>query len=210
MPESPATLSIALVPLDVTNPPPSGLADETVEVSGYDAERFIPAATQAYRDAGHPLALPQVLERIAAELVAGRAVTITSTLPYDEVPSPEVPSIRESDHPYYATEGCFYVGGAKYHEVHTDHATWPDFIADMGDADLDYNLLYRWDWKKPEPDEDGDPTPPERLELFYMQQRKAKPASHFVTITAADEPAARAWLAVRAEHLRAVWAPLLG
>lgn len=118
--------------------------------------------------------------------------------------------LRGSSHPYYATAGCWYAGGRE--QPHTEHASWDDFLAEMGGADLDLNLLYRWDWETPDPSDYGPDDPmatTEHLALFYMQQRKARPWSHRIVVTADDEQRIGEWLAVRAEHLRLLWSPLL-
>jgi hypothetical protein len=126
--------------------------------------------------------------------------------------TPNAPSVRHSAHPYYASEGCFYWSGGAGEYPHTEHASWTEFLAEMGNADLDLNLLYRWDWHERDPGdfEPGDPEAEvEYLELFYMHQRKARPWSHRVVVTSADEPAVRAWLLDRAVHMARLWAPLL-
>lgn len=112
-------------------------------------------------------------------------------------------SIRGVKHPYYCTEGNYFSN-----DCHTEYDSWADFAGEEGDSDLDMNLVYRWDWRLPDP-EDGEDALPERLLLFYMGQRKALARTVEVAVTADDEPAVRAWLTTRAEHLRSLWAPLL-
>jgi hypothetical protein len=116
----------------------------------------------------------------------------------------------EVDHPYYCTEGCYYVGSDDFRDVHAEWESWEDFINELSDADLDMNLLFRWDWEVPDPDDyEDEPVPGERVLLFMYGQRKAKPMSHTITVTREDEPIIREYLRVRAEHLRKVWEPLL-
>jgi hypothetical protein len=120
-------------------------------------------------------------------------------------------ALRGAAHPYYATEGCYYASG--YDQPHYEHESWGDFLAEMGQADLDMNLLYRWDWEIPDPtdydEDDGPSLTTEHLALFYMQQRKARPVSHRIVVTREDEQRIGEWLAVRAAHLRLLWSPLL-
>lgn len=122
-------------------------------------------------------------------------------------------SLRGSAHPYYASEGCYYARpGQDY--PHYEHTSWDDFLAEMGDADLDMNLLYRWDWQVPNPAdadlyEDGEVPTQEHLALFYMQQRKARPVSHLVAVEPEDEARIAPWLKVHADHMRLLWAPFL-
>lgn len=123
--------------------------------------------------------------------------------------SPNPASVRGSSHPYYASEGCFYASG--YDFPHYERESWQSFVDEMGDADLDLNLLYRWDWTLPDPGdfEPGDPEAEvEHLRLFYMQQRKARPTSYDVKVLPSDEPEIRAFLEVRAAHLALLWTPL--
>ena len=118
----------------------------------------------------------------------------------------------DAKHPYYASDGCYWWSGSSGTQFpHSEHESWADFLAEMDDADLDYNLLYRWDWQVPDPAwaEPGEEPESETLDLFYMQQRKAAPWSHRIKVTRDQEPAIREWLTIRAEHLRKVWEPLL-
>lgn len=126
-------------------------------------------------------------------------------------------NLWEYDHPYYASEGCYYTPGTQSHEVHADWETWEDFKTEWGDTDPDYNLLYRWDWKRPDPDDykyeiEENPDfeiPGDQLQLYFMLQRKAKPFSHHIQITEADQDDVRAWLTKRAETMRAIWEPII-
>jgi hypothetical protein len=116
----------------------------------------------------------------------------------------------EIDHPYYCSEGNYYVGGLNWHDVHTSYGSWADFHEQWGDADPDMNLVFRWDWNRPDPsDYEGDEVPPDTLQVFWVLQRKAILRSTECVVTEADEPAVLAWLAERAKAIRAIWAPLL-
>ncbi|TKJ24348.1 hypothetical protein [Blastococcus sp. CCUG 61487] len=112
----------------------------------------------------------------------------------------------EVDHPYYSTHGNYFS-----RDYHAAYGSWVEFVEDAGDDDLDMNLVYRWDWQVPDPDdyEPDEEMPPETLDLFYVGQRKAIHRSVSVTVQREDEPAIRDWLIVRAEHMRRVWEPLL-
>ncbi len=107
----------------------------------------------------------------------------------------------EHDHSYYCSEGCYYVPGTQWSDVHADWESWQDFLEDWGNVDPDYNLLFRWDWDRYEDSED--------LKLFFYMQRKAKPFSHTIKVTEDDEDSVRTWLIERAEHMRKLWSPLL-
>lgn len=111
----------------------------------------------------------------------------------------------EAEHPYYWTEGAFFASG-----YHSNHASWAHFIADMGGADDDLNLVCRWDWTL-ETDDDDKPVEPigmGTLKVRYVLQRKGICMSHDVTVTPADEPAVREWLQKKWEHMQRLWAPL--
>ena len=118
----------------------------------------------------------------------------------------------EAQHPYYATEGNYYsidcIGRFDSWDEFKRYGSW--------DSDVDMNLVYRWDWTKPDPDNykveiEEDPAfemPRDTLNLFFVGQRKAIHRSEHIDITEADEPEVRAWLTVRAETIAAIWAPI--
>lgn len=115
----------------------------------------------------------------------------------------------EIDHPYYCTEGNYYKNGN-----HLTYDSWADFIAEWGSLDPDLNLVFRWDWKRADPDDyepDDDITrvPEDRLLVFWVLQRKAILRSTECTVTEADEPAVREWLTKRARTVAAIWEPII-
>ncbi len=123
------------------------------------------------------------------------------------------PRLWEVKHPYYCNEGNYYARGTI-----TRHDRWQDFIDDMGDADMDLNLLFRWDWESPH--EDDDPQKPINwqgdenyrdctLKLFFMGQRKGAYFCCIVHVCRADEPNVYEYLRVRGEHLLKLWSPVM-
>lgn len=120
-------------------------------------------------------------------------------------------NLWEIEHPYYCSEGSYWVPGTRWHEVHADYSSWDDFISEWGSNDPDLNLLFRWDWQRSDPSdyEEGEDIPGDQVHLFYMMQRKARNMSIYVAVTEADEPAVRAFLTVKAEHMRKLWDPLM-
>ena len=123
--------------------------------------------------------------------------------------STDIRHLWEVDHPYYCQEGNYFKTGQ-----HTTFASWAHFVEDtvFVTADRDQNFLIRWDWHTDRtPGEplvrgiDGD----DRLLLFFVLQRKAWLCSVEITVTEADEPAVRKFLAECAETMRATWEPLL-
>lgn len=117
----------------------------------------------------------------------------------------------EVDHPYYCNEGNYYAPGND--QPFTTFKSWQDFLAEEDDADLDMNLLFRWDW--PEGNEDvpnfnGDVNYHNgKLLLFFMGQRKGLYRWVEVAVCRADEPAVIAYLTPRLQRLKDLWAPLI-
>lgn len=125
---------------------------------------------------------------------------------------PVAPHLWEIDHPYYCNEGNYYASPLE--GLHSIYDSWGDFIADWGATDPDMNLVFRWDWKRAnpddyEPDDDGVIRVPEdKLLVFWVLQRKAILRSTECAVTGADEPAVLAWLAERAKTVTAIWEPI--
>lgn len=106
----------------------------------------------------------------------------------------------EVDHPYYCASGNFY---APRRDCFERYESWASFFAEEGDADLDQNLVFRFDWLKEDP-----ATEKGVLSLFIVGQSKALLRSVEIDVTDADEPAVIAYLTPRLELLARLWAPL--
>lgn len=175
-----------------------------------DFERWSqsPSAQEAYgvycaRANGddEPLPFEEWLETVEANTAYDDALA-DEVEPEEQEPTPVVKHLWEIDHPYYCSE-------SNYHdrEVFQHFDSWADFYAEMGDADEDYNLVFRWDWRKPNPAdyEDGEDVPGDTLLVFYMQQRRGLFMPVDANVTEADEPAVREWLTKCWAHMRLLW-----
>lgn len=111
----------------------------------------------------------------------------------------------EAKHAYYCNLGNYYSN-----DCGSTYKSWSDFIAEEGDSDFDYNLVFRWDWQ--EDDErafTGDVNYRNgQLEIFWMGQRKGAYRYSTVEVCRADEDAVRAFLLPRWEYIRNLWAPI--
>lgn len=119
----------------------------------------------------------------------------------------------EADHAYYCNEGNFF---ANSHQLDAgEYDTFEGFLEEEGDSDMDYNLLFRWDWIEEDP-ETGESTfngdehhRNGQLKLFWMGQRKGLYRWSVIDVCRADEPAVIAFLKPRLAHLMSLWAPLV-
>lgn len=115
----------------------------------------------------------------------------------------------EVDHPYYCSESNYYA----QESVCDEHKSWASFEAANKDADMDLNLVFRWDWREGEDWDLGAFTGDVnyrngRLLIFWMGQRKGLYRYSMVEVCRADEPAVIAFLRPRWEHMRRLWDPL--
>lgn len=111
----------------------------------------------------------------------------------------------EVKHDYYCTRGCYYIGRDRIDEVHCEYDSFDAFLADWNDADFDYNLLFRFDWRQAGPDWELET---DQLRLYFFQQRKAKPNSVYVVVKKEEEDKVKQYLLPRLQHLLKLWAPL--
>lgn len=118
----------------------------------------------------------------------------------------------EVDHAYYCSESNYYSA-----ERHATYGSWAEFADSEGENDMDLNLVFRWDWTLPWDDDTNtyslvaNPDPYYRdgkLWVFWMGQRKGLFRATETDVCAADEPAVRAWLQARLNHLATLWEPL--
>jgi hypothetical protein len=110
----------------------------------------------------------------------------------------------EYDHPYYCNDGNYYANDTVFY-----HDSWALYMKEFADADKDYNLVFRWDWKRPVDDEFGEFAPDDALHLYHMAQRKGAFWVHIVRVEEADEDSVREYLTEYAEHMKKIWEPLL-
>lgn len=116
----------------------------------------------------------------------------------------------ESGHDYYCNEGNFYSNdcGAHYKRL-------SEFLEAEGEADLDYNLVFRWDWVEGEDcgaqGFNGDVNYRNGLlKVFFMGQRKGLFRFATVEVCRADEGAVKEYLEPRFKHMMELWSPLSG
>ena len=114
-----------------------------------------------------------------------------------------VTHLWEINHPYYCNEGNYFAPGMD--QPHEEYDSWAYFLESEGNADFDMNLVFRWDWRKSDPDESGWGNKTDVLLVFWMGQRKGLYRWTTVQVTDADEDAVKAWLLPRWEHLRRLW-----
>lgn len=114
----------------------------------------------------------------------------------------------EADHAYYCSESNYF---ATYDKTVTEYKSWAEFAAVEGDADMDYNLIFRWDWSLI----DSEAEPPEddhyrgyNLTVFWMGQRKGLFRCTIVQVCRADEKAVVDFLRPRWEYMRKLWEPV--
>jgi hypothetical protein len=121
----------------------------------------------------------------------------------------------EVKHPYYCNEEQYTSSQHNFKTIF-EFESFADFLGEWGDADLDYNLVFRWDWEE-EPNDEDEPVPFSgdvyekngTLKIFFMMQRKGYHSCTRIKVCRADEPAVIEFLTPRMEALRRLWAPLM-
>ena len=102
------------------------------------------------------------------------------------------------DHDYYASGSNYYSNYASGH-----YNTWADFYEEFKDADIDMNLVYRWDI-----------TEREKSKRYYMQvviiaQRKGiYMPIHIDYVDEKDVPQIKEFMKPHFEKLLRIWNPL--
>lgn len=114
----------------------------------------------------------------------------------------------EAEHSYYCSEFNYY-----NNETTARYKTLGAFLEAEADADLDYNLVFRWDWHEGEgweliPYNGDDYYRNGEFKVFFVGQRKGLFRSAVVEVCRADEPAVIEYLRPRMQHLVELWEPL--
>lgn len=117
----------------------------------------------------------------------------------------EPPHLWAVKHPYYCEDINFYAPAND--QPHSYFKTLASFLDAFGDADPDYNFLFRWDWIEARPAND----PFYRngiLKTFWMGQSKGQYFYAAVEVCRADEPEVIKFLAPRWDYMRRIWGPI--
>lgn len=121
----------------------------------------------------------------------------------------EVSHLWDIEHPY---------GPASVFSPENTYASWRKFTREFGKADVDYNLVWRWDWIVHDPEKEEHVDPPVVLAPHYehtlflqmAHQRKGTSFEVEVEVQPEDEEAVRKWLEPHWKRLQEMWAPLSG
>lgn len=109
----------------------------------------------------------------------------------------------EIRHPYYCNEGNYFASGGQQPNMH--YESWGEFLDEEGDSDMDYNLLFRWDWRPPDPKGEQWDNEDHQLLLFWMGQRKGLYRWTTIDVKPEDEEAVREFLNDRWDYLKSLW-----
>lgn len=109
-------------------------------------------------------------------------------------------NIFEIEHSYYCEEGNYFS-----EDGHRTYESISDFLDEWGDADEDYNLLFRWDILQE--DQDDLAVGEYWFKCFFMLQRKGCKFSTKTRVTRKDESEILDFLRSRFEHLMKLWEP---
>lgn len=110
------------------------------------------------------------------------------------------------DHNYYCNLGNYHSN-----ESLTEYETFSEFLDEYEDADIDYNLIFRWDVKKIEDDVDELPEGHSgyKMEVFIMQQRRGNFVPNLIKeVTEKDVSDIVKLLKKHRDYLNEIWSPL--
>ena len=102
------------------------------------------------------------------------------------------------DHDYYSSDNNYYSN-----EASSEWATWTDFYNEFHDADIDMNLIFRWDVHKK--DEGGK----FYMEVFMIHQQKG--IYHPIRILHVEDKDVKTIIPFMQKHwdkLNSIWKPL--
>jgi hypothetical protein len=106
------------------------------------------------------------------------------------------------NHSYYCNLANYYSNSALL-----TYDNFEQFLEEWGDADMDYNLCFRWDVKESEND-NGEMLGTYKMEVFIMGQRKGKFTPIFIEqVLESDVPAIVKYLTPYAQYLKDLWKP---
>lgn len=101
------------------------------------------------------------------------------------------------EHDYYCSDSNYF--GLSFE---TKYATFQDFYDDMGDADLDMNLVFRFDVFQNEEDNTY------YMQIFIIHQRKGRFVPFFIeSVKESDFELIKKYLEPRFKDLKNLWKP---
>lgn len=107
-------------------------------------------------------------------------------------------------HDYYCNMNNYYSN-----DCFNGFETWNDFFEEFGDADMDMNLVFRWDIGLYEDDE-GDPVGDKfHMKVFIIGQRKGIFIPILISVVTEDDvPHIKKYLSKYWDKLNDLWAPI--
>ena len=107
------------------------------------------------------------------------------------------------DHDYYASDNNYYSKDAS-----TEWNSFDEFYAEYINADVDMNLIYRWDIKTRDKEEIENGASKYYMELFIIKQRKGIYAPQFIhSISENDFDKIKKLLQLHLDKLANIWLP---
>lgn len=101
------------------------------------------------------------------------------------------------EHDYYCSLYNYHVPGET-----EKFETWQDFYEEFGDADVDMNLVVRWDIKKGEKQGDF------YMNVFILQQRKGDFYPVIINhVNKNDYTSIKKYLSIHFEKIKNIWMP---
>ena len=105
------------------------------------------------------------------------------------------------EHDYYCSDSSYYDLGFE-----TKYETFADFYSEMGLADEDWNLVFRFDIYKKEDSEDSENL--YSMQIFMVHQRKGRFIPFFIeTVYETDFDMIKSYLEIRYNKIQNLWNP---
>lgn len=109
-------------------------------------------------------------------------------------------------HDYYCSESNYYS-----REPSQKFETMTEFLDCMEDADIDMNLVFRWDIKNRSDDDEGIKVGRYYAEVFIIMQRKGIFKPCFIShVNEAEIPRFKAYLEKHWQTMLQIWTPVSG
>jgi len=105
------------------------------------------------------------------------------------------------DHSYYSSDSNYYSN-----DCSAWYDSWANFYSEFHDADMDMNLVFRWDIKA---HDDERPDLGHYMEIFIIGQRKGLYLYHHIrNVFDRDVDSILSFLRPRMMHLIQMWEPI--